>query len=229
VHGRGRGGKARHVTDEAGLDRIAALKSVKELPALIAHLQLETGSSGFFFGFGSNPDFQDSSQVIAFATSGDWGSRSRLLREGRRASRARSARSITRMSCARSRSWATSPMWRARTPLPCSRSRMRLARATLTNVEQRDPYNLYHRIDRAALLKTDARVRVGGLPEAARAHQLKTFNVTEPKFFAELDKQLSTRRIEEVRTYLRWHYTRASSAFLSRAFVDASFDFYRRR
>ena len=56
-----------------GLAAISALRSNTDLPALLARLQLETGSSGFFFGLGSNQDFADSSQVIAFAFAGGLG------------------------------------------------------------------------------------------------------------------------------------------------------------
>jgi putative endopeptidase len=209
-----------------GLERIAALKSVKELPVLIAHLQLETGSSGFFFGFGSNPDFQDSSQVIAFATSGGLGlpdrdyyvkedEKSREIREKYFAHVVRTFALLgEKPDAARAHAVTVLEIEDA------------LARATLTNVEQRDPYNLYHRIDRAALLKMTPTFAWEDFLRPLGLAQLETFNVTEPKFFAELDKQLSTRRIEDVRTYLRWHYARASSAFLSRPFVEASFDFY---
>jgi putative endopeptidase len=56
-----------------GLARIAALKSRRDLAPLLARLHLETGSSGLFFGFGSNQDFGDSTQVITFATGGGLG------------------------------------------------------------------------------------------------------------------------------------------------------------
>ena len=52
------------------LTRIDAMSSARELPVLLAELQLATGSDGFFFAFGSNQDFGDSTQVIAFADAG---------------------------------------------------------------------------------------------------------------------------------------------------------------
>src|SRR5439155_21948160 len=55
------------------LDRIAGMKSKRDLPAVLARLHLVTGGSGFFFGFSSNPDFADSTSVIAFADSGGLG------------------------------------------------------------------------------------------------------------------------------------------------------------
>ena len=55
------------------LDQIHGLTSKNQLPALLAQFHLRTQGNGMFFGFGSNQDFGDSSQVIAFATAGGLG------------------------------------------------------------------------------------------------------------------------------------------------------------
>src|SRR5450755_1181903 len=55
------------------LDQIAALNSSKELPAVIAHLHSSLESGGLLFGFSSNQDFENSSNVIAFAEAGGLG------------------------------------------------------------------------------------------------------------------------------------------------------------
>src|SRR3954465_8957683 len=55
------------------LDQITAMKSNKDLPAVLGSLHLRTGGSGLLFGFGSNQDFENSSQVIAFASAGGLG------------------------------------------------------------------------------------------------------------------------------------------------------------
>src|SRR5258707_15683812 len=55
------------------LDRIFRMKSKRDLPAVLAGLHLATGSSGLFFGFDSNQDYADATQVIAFAGSGGLG------------------------------------------------------------------------------------------------------------------------------------------------------------
>ena len=49
--------------------------------------------------------------------------------------------------------------------------------------------------------------------------------MTEPRFFAEFDVQIAERSLDELRTYLRWHYVRTALPFLSSAFVNESFDF----
>lgn len=213
---------------KSGLDHIATLKSKRELPALLGRLHLETGSSGFFFGFGSNPDFGDSSKVIAFATAGGLGlpDRDYYVKDDERSKDIREkylghvARTFELLGDA-----AAAAHLNARMVMSIENA---LARASLTRVEQRDPYNLYHRIDRAALRRMtpsfawDAYLRTGNLGG------LQTFNVTEPKFFAELERQLASRSVAEIRTYLRWHYARANSPYLSSPFVNQAFEFYSR-
>ena len=55
------------------LDRIAALRSVKGLPALLAREHLELFGADVLFGYGSNQDFAGSNQVIGFADAGGLG------------------------------------------------------------------------------------------------------------------------------------------------------------
>jgi len=211
---------------KSGLDHIASLKSRRELPELLGRLHLETGSSGFFFGFGSNQDFGDSSKVIAFATAGGLGlpDRDYYTKDDDRSKEIREkylvhvAKTFELLGDS-----AADAQANARTVMSIEDA---LARASLTRVEQRDPYNLYHRVDRAGLKKMtpsfawDPYLRTGSLGS------LQAFNVTEPKFFAELEKQITTRKIEEIRAYLRWHYARSNSPYLSSAFVNQSFEFY---
>jgi endothelin-converting enzyme/putative endopeptidase len=211
---------------EPGLAAIAALRSTKELPALLARLQLETGSAGFFFGFGSNPDFADSSQVIAFATSGGLGLPDRdYYTKGDDKSREMREKYFAHVASMFRLLGDTGEAARANAATVLA-IEDQLAHATLTRVEQRDPYNLYHRIDRAALLKMTPHLPWEGYLRPLGLANLQTFNVTEPKFFAELDRLLAARPIGDIRTYLRWHYARANAPYLSKAFVNEAFDFY---
>src|SRR5665213_798477 len=55
------------------LDRIAALKSLRDLPPFLGALHLSTYVGSTLFDFGSNQDFANSSAVIAFAEAGGLG------------------------------------------------------------------------------------------------------------------------------------------------------------
>src|SRR3978361_1167291 len=56
---------------------------------------------------------------------------------------------------------------------------------------------------------------------------LADFNVTEPKFFQEVNKELATAPLGDLRAYLRVHLVRISAPYLSTPFVQADFDFDR--
>src|ERR1035438_1388016 len=51
-------------------------------------------------------------------------------------------------------------------------------------------------------------------------------NVTEPAFYAEVEKQLKTRPIADWQTYLRWHAAHNRAPYLAAAFVQEDFDFF---
>ena len=92
------------------LDEINGLTSKKQLPALLAKIHLRTEGNGMFFGFGSDQDFGDSSQVIAFATAGGLGLPDRDYYTKAIRSRSSCVRSTSLMSHECSSCWATA--WR---------------------------------------------------------------------------------------------------------------------
>jgi endothelin-converting enzyme/putative endopeptidase len=103
-----------------------------------------------------------------------------------------------------------------------------LAKASLTRVEQRDPYKLFHKMDRAKLQALtpsfgwDRYLKALGLPG------LNEYNVTEPAFFREVQLQLASVPLDHWKAYLRWHAAQARAPYLSAAFVQADFDFFGR-
>ena len=62
-------------------------------------------------------------------------------------------------------------------------------------------------------------LKIGGVD------QVSTFNVTEPKFYQELNKQIQSNSLDDLKTYLRWHIASTNAAFLSKNFVNENFDF----
>ncbi len=102
----------------------------------------------------------------------------------------------------------------------------RLAKASMTKVELRDPQATYHLLDLAGLKKIDGKTawevyfKDLGLAEPGQ------FNVAQPKFFAEAGKMLNSSPVADWKTYLRWNLVNARSKDLSSAFVNANFDFY---
>jgi predicted metalloendopeptidase len=101
----------------------------------------------------------------------------------------------------------------------------RLAHASMTRVDQRDPYKVYNKMTVAQLAERapwqwDAYFAAyGATPEDV--------NVRQPAFFAEAAAAFTDVPLEQIRTYLGWHIVRAMAASLPRAFELESFRFER--
>ena len=55
---------------------------------------------------------------------------------------------------------------------------------------------------------------------------MSELNVQHVPFFEMLNNQLQKRSLADWKAYLRWHLIHANAPFLSKAFVDESFDFF---
>jgi putative endopeptidase len=210
------------------LKRISALRGKRELGALLADFHLGTGDSGLFFGVGSNQDFEKSTDVIAFAVAGGLGlpdrdyytkddDRSKEIRDKYVAHVARVFRLLGDGEAAAARNAAT-----------VMEMETALAKASLTRVDRRDPYKLFHKMDRKALDALTPAFDWGAYLGRLGLARLDTFNVTEPEFFKAFDRELGARSVGDIQTYLRWHVAKEASPYLSSAFVNENFEFFSR-
>jgi putative endopeptidase len=103
-----------------------------------------------------------------------------------------------------------------------------LAKASLTPVEKRDPYNLLHRMTRAELQSLTPAFDWNAYLAGMGLNEVDEINVMEPAFYRELDRLIRQRDLADWQSYLRWQLTNARAPGLSSAFVAADFDFYRR-
>ncbi len=104
----------------------------------------------------------------------------------------------------------------------------RLALASLTNVELRDPANFYNVQTVAASDEATPNFSWSGYFERLGLGDLETFSYAQPKFFAEMNELLENLPLETWKSYLRWHVVDSASPYLSDAFVDQNFAFYGR-
>ncbi len=208
------------------LHRLAAIKSLKELSAFVGEQHLALGGGDMFFGYGSNQDFENSSDVISFATAGGLGLPDRDYYTKTDAKsveiRDKYVEHVRKMLELLGDSPAAAAT-EARNILAIETG---LAKASLTQVEKRDPYKLFHKLTLAQLQALtpafswkDYFQALGDQPSAA-------INVTEPAFFQELQKELVKRPLAEWKTYVRWHMVHDAAAFLSTPFVNENFQFY---
>ena len=207
---------------------IERMQSKKDLPPVLAALQLNSGDDGLFFNFGSGQDFADSSRVIAFAQQGGLGmperdyyfktdAKSKELRD-------KYVAHVARMFQLMGDSEADAKA-HAATVMSMETA---LAKGSMGNVELRDPRKQFHPANERKLQSFtpsfDWRSYLAGMGLAGNDR----FNVSQPKFFQTLDFQLRMRTLDEIKTYLRWHVAHVSAPFLSKPFVDENFDYYRK-
>ena len=213
---------------QPALDAIAALKSLRDLTNFVAHSQMASRSGDLLFNFGSNQDFADSNRVIAFAEAGGLGlpDRDYYAKTDAKSveTRTRYVQHVARMFELLGDAPETAAA-EAKTVMDIETA---LAKASLTRVEQRDPYNLFHKMSltkfkaMAPALDWNHYFTVLGVPAVDEV------NVTEPKFYAELETQLKSRPLSDWKAYLRWHVAHEKAPYLSSKFADAHFDFYSR-
>ena len=208
------------------LARIGAMKDKRELGAVLGDLHLDTGDAGLFFGVGSNQDFANSNDVIAFAGAGGLGlpDRDYYTKDDDRSKDIRNkyVAHVTRVF----NLLGDNPEVAAKNALVVMSVETALAKASLTRVQKRDPYNLFHKMDGKALRAMTPAFDWDGYLGRLGLAKLDTFNVTEPAFFKAFDAELGSRSLEEIRTYLRWHIAKEASPYLSTAFVNENFEFF---
>ena len=223
------------VIDRAGsapiqpeLEEIRNLASKAALAGYLGRMHLVTQGSGLGFGFGANQDFSDSTKVIAFASAGglslpdrDYYTKTDEKSVELRAKYAAHVRRIFELL-------GTPPDRAALDAADVLDLETALAKASLTRVEKRDPYKLFHVMSRAEVAKLtpgfdwDSYLREQGVGGIA------SLNVTEPAFFTEFGRLLEAESLDKWKAYLRWHVAHARAPYLSKAFVDEDFNFYRK-
>jgi putative endopeptidase len=208
------------------LREIAALSSKDEIAGVLARLHLATGGDPLF-GFGADQDPKDSDRVIAFAFAGGLGLPDRdyyVKRDAKsKETRARYEGHVARILelSGDSREAAAEG---ARAVIGIETA---LAKASLTRVERRDPYRIYHKMTVGELQAITPAFRWSEYLAGMGVPAVVELNVTEPKFFKAVRKELRRRSLADWKTYLRWHLVSDRAPYLSAAFVKEDFDFYR--
>src|SRR5579863_5886707 len=210
---------------EPELDRIAALQSIADLPAELARLH-QIGVDAFF-GIVSNQDFADARQVISFYGAGGLGlpERDYYTRTDPKSVEQRKqyidhVRKIFLL--------AGEPEAQAAKDADTVMAiETRLAKASLTITEMRDPQNLNHPTDVATMEKMLTHFNLADYVEAAHAPASGKANDMEPKYFAEFNTLVADTPLDQIRTYLRWHLLHAyAGTSMPEAFETESWNFY---
>lgn len=207
-------------------DAIAALHSIRDLAPYLGHQHLATAGDGMLFGFGSNQDFANSDQVIAFADAGGLGlpDRDYYTKTDAKSQEIRQkyVEHVQHMFELLGESPAAA---KAHAQMVMS-IETDLAKASLTRVEKRDPYKLFHKLTPAQLQALTPSFQWAAYFKASQVPDASVINVSEPQFFKEVQILLQAHKIDDWKTYLRWHLVHSKAPFLPAAFDNANFDFY---
>ena len=206
------------------LDRIAALAGRDALVDEIAHLH--SLGADVLFGFGSAPDYQDSSVDIAQVDQGGLGlpDRDYYLKTDEKSVELRRqyAAHLRRIFQLLGASGADA----AKKADVVLRIETALAKASLDRVSRREPANVHHKKTAAELAALTPAFAWPRYLRAIEAPPVPNVDVTVPAFFEELQSLLAATSIEDWKTYLAWHLTESESQLLPSPFVQAHFDFY---
>jgi len=211
----------------AELAEVEAIQDRKGLDSEIARLHRQADNVAF--GFGSVPDFKNSSQMIATARQGGLGmpDRDYYLREDDHSKQLREgyvkhvAKMFELAGDAPEKAAAE-----AKTVMALETS---LARASRTRVELRDPEKNYNKMTIAELRGLTPDWSWAGYMQAVGSPSVGEINIGQPDFFKELDRQLSATPVADWKVYLRWHVIHNAAPALSDAFVQENFEFYGRQ
>ncbi|WP_408606924.1 M13 family metallopeptidase [Legionella lansingensis] len=202
-------------------ERIESIKNNEDLQATIVHLQ-KIGVDAVF-NFSSMQDFKDSKQMIGAAIQGGIGlpDRDYYLKDDKKFAEIREAYTdhLTKMF-----ELLGDPTNKAAQEAQVVMAiETTLAKASLSQVELRDPYAIYHVMDEKQLQATTPNFSWPKYLTAMGLPQLKSINLATPDFFKKVNEQLKTVSLDNWKIYLRWRLIDAFAPYLSQPFVDQNF------
>ena len=104
---------------------------------------------------------------------------------------------------------------------------MRLAAASLSLVQLRDPSNSYRPVDATSLRGSHPQMQWKGFFKAQQLGGIKALSFPHPTFFNEVERQLTTGSLDEWKAYLKVQLLDALAPYLSAGFVAAHDELHR--
>ncbi|MDD2279006.1 MAG: M13 family metallopeptidase [Bacteroidales bacterium] len=102
----------------------------------------------------------------------------------------------------------------------------RLANASFTRIERRDPNKTYNMISIQEMQLTSPLFNWAEYFSGIGIEVPSEFVIDNPKFFGEVSKMLSETPLDNWKSYLTWNVINRFSPYLSSSFVDQQFNFY---
>ncbi|HIC7358228.1 TPA: M13 family metallopeptidase [Legionella pneumophila] len=201
--------------------KIEAMKNQNDLQAEI--VRLHKIGVGALFNFGSMQDFKDSTSMIGAVMQGGLGlpDRDYYLKKEAKFKQVREAyvNHLTKMF----ELLGDSSEMAAKEAKTVMDIETQLAKASMSQVEQRDPHAIYHMMTIAELDKMTPNFSWSQYLIARGQGEIKKINFAMPGFFKTMNELLQSVSLDEWKIYLRWHLIDAFAPYLSKPFVDQNF------
>jgi putative endopeptidase len=219
------------------LDRIAALKSKKELTLEVAHIhslfpgawqQGDNQSNSPFFGFTGQQDYDDASKVVAQI---DQGGLSLPNRDYYINTDEKSVETLKKFHAHVQKMFVLVGEAEAQASSDAGtviELETAMAKAQMDNVKRRDPKNINNKMSLAQIRELTPSIDWDVYLKAVKAPSSDHYIVTSPDFFHAEEKLLVEHPLDQWKTYLRWHVIARSAHYLTKAMVDENFDFFYR-
>ena len=203
------------------LNRIRSLRDKKGVPGLIAHLSQTGVSTPYAFYVGQ--DARESTKYAAYVSQSGLGmpDRDYYLEPKQAEVKAKYQAHVEKMLAMAGDKNAAA---HAKAVVALETS---LAEVQWTKVENRDPVKRYNKTAVAKLNElTPGYDLKSSLAAAGIANKVDYVIVNQPSYLAGYSKVLAAAELDTVKAYFEWQLLRAYAPYLSKNFVDTSFDFY---
>jgi predicted metalloendopeptidase len=209
---------------QPGLARIQALADKGALAQEVARLHNQGVDA--FFRFSSQPDDDNAHMTIADVDQGGLAlpDKSYYLEAKDEEKREKYAAHISQMFQLTGVS-PTEADARAKVILTLETA---LAKASLSRTERRNPHLLHNKMTVAQLAALAPSFNFKEYFADRKAPAFDSLNVSVPAFFKDLGALIDAASLDDLKSYLSWHYINNYAPELSQPFVDANFDFYQR-
>jgi len=204
------------------LDRIAALQDGAAIAAYLR--QAYAQGQGFLFSLYASPDFKDSANVIAYVGQGGLGLPEKGYYFDESQAKVREAYvayieqllTLSGVDAAQAKEQARAVM----------EFETRLAKASLSRIELRDPAKRYNPVSAADADRQTPNFSWTALFDTLKVPAKDRFSLAQPGFFGEVDKMLADVPAATWQAYLRFHTVDNAAPYLSSKFEQANFDFF---
>jgi putative endopeptidase len=217
------------------LDRIAGLKSKKEITLEIAHLHhafpgawegSDNQTNAPFFGFSGGQDYDDASKVVAQIDQGGLSLPNRDYYIGTDEKSVETLKKY-RAHVQKMLVLAGEPEAQASddagTVLELETA---MAKAQMDNVTRRDPKNINNKMSLAQIRELTPSIQWDVYLRAVNAPVSEHYIVSSPNFFRAEEKLLAEHPLEHWKIYMRWQAVHQAAPYLTKAMADENFDFF---